>query len=632
MISQTYSGLERRGQARVCRSFLVHCRLGDRRGSHSLGTVDAWAYDFSSSGIRLYTLDPLPCSPTQLLSEGVSVECHVSQEEGTDESLQGKVVWVENPESQQPDDRDGPFYLGLSLGSDRLASTCLDHLLNLHPVPPNPSLEQLASLLEVSHLLTEAIELGHFLNLVLFIVNRLMNSKASSLLLVDPVTNELTFRMPVGPASRQLKEIRLKPNQGIAGWVAKEGKPVLVNNVEKDPRFDHAIDSLTGFKTQSILAVPLQDRNRIIGVIEVLNTDKEKQFTQEDVELLSAFAAHAAVALRNVQLVSAIKAEKRYLQGELEERYRTLIGTSSLMQETIRMVRTVAGSHATVLLLGESGVGKEIVARSLHAWSPRAHKPFMAINCAALSDHLLESELFGHEKGAFTGAHQQKKGLFEVAHGGTVFLDEIGDMKPELQAKLLRVLQDQEFERVGGIHPIRVDIRAIAATNQDLSAAVRAGRFRNDLLYRLNVVTIRVPPLRERRDDIPALATFFLHRYCQELKRPPMTIEPAALETFQRYDWPGNVRELENVIERAVVLTPGDRIRAKDLMLGVSDSTLESSTSLLDLPFHESVEVHKRALLQHAIAKAGGRKSQAAIALKLQPTYLSRLCKQLGFT
>ncbi len=302
------------------------------------------------------------------------------------------------------------------------------------------------------------------------------------------------------------------------------------------------------------------------------------------------------------------------------------------MQNAVRLARKAAGSPATVLLLGESGVGKEIMARSIHAWSPRAANPFLAVNCAALSDHLLESELFGHEKGAFTGAHQQKKGFFEVAHEGTIFLDEIGEMKPELQTKLLRVLQEHEFERVGGTHPIRVDIRVIAATNQDLAAAVRAGRFRKDLFYRLNVVTLTLPPLRERKEDLPPLANFFLNRFCRGMLQPPMMLAPETVETLQRYDWPGNVRELENAIERAVVLASDTTIQPTGLALGAASCEGTPAESLLNLPFHDSIEAHKRAVILHAIAKARGNKSKAAQALKLQSTYLFRLCKQLGIT
>jgi Nif-specific regulatory protein len=367
-------------------------------------------------------------------------------------------------------------------------------------------------------------------------------------------------------------------------------------------------------------------------VLEVLNTSKLKRFDQADLDLLTAYASHATVALRNAQLFSVIREENRLLQDSLDERYRTLIVESPAMRKVVETAEKAAKSQATILLLGESGVGKEILARSIHVWSPRAAKPFVAVNCVALSDHLLESELFGHEKGAFTGATQQKKGLLEMAQGGTIFLDEIGDMKPDLQAKLLRVLQDHEFERVGGTQPIRVDIRVIAATNQDLKTAVREKRFRKDLFFRLNVVAITIPPLRERREDIPALAQFFVARYSKDMKRLPMAIDPAAMKLLREYEWPGNVRELGNVIERAVVLAAEEVLRSADFVLEVPDSAENPAGQLMFLPFHHSVEEFKRLRLQEAIAKAGGSKVKAAKALELQPTYLSRLCKQMGVT
>jgi Nif-specific regulatory protein len=380
------------------------------------------------------------------------------------------------------------------------------------------------------------------------------------------------------------------------------------------------------------MAVPIPDHERTIGVIEVLNPVKGSQFNQEDLDLLTSLAAQAAVAIRNARLLASIREEKQYLQAEIEERYRTLIGESPRFRDAVAMARRAAASTATVLLLGETGVGKEMFARSIHAWSPRADHPFIAINCVALTDTLLESELFGHEKGAFTGAYQRKKGLLELANGGTVFLDEIGDMKPELQAKLLRVLQSHQFERVGGVQPIQADIRVIAATNQDLTAAVRDGRFRKDLYFRLNVITITVPPLRERREDIQPLAAFFVQSYCREMKRPPMTISRDALDLLCRHDWPGNVREMENVIERAVVLGAGPQIGPQDLSLSTKEAPGAITEVSLELPFHRAVLAHKRALIEQAIAQAGGKKAQAAASLHLHPTYFSRLCRQLGIS
>jgi Nif-specific regulatory protein len=632
MAAHRYTGPERRKDPRLRRSFLMQYRLWEGDQARPLGTGSAWAFDLCTHGIRLHTLGPLPCPAARLKTGHVRIDCQMPDHQSQEIWLSGQPIWTANPTPGHADEIHQTLYIGVAFKTDRSVSSAIKELLTFHPVPSNPSVDQLASLLELSHLLTSSIDLDHLLYLILVTANRLMSTDASSLLLVDPLTGELVFKVPVGPASEQLKEVRLKPDQGIAGWVVKERRPVLVNDVTSDPRFDRKTDTVTGYTTQSILAVPLQDRERVIGVIEVLNTAKEKKFEQADLELLSAFAAHASVALRNAQLVSNIKEENRYLQDALADRYRTLIAESRAMQQTVTLARKAAASPATVLLLGESGVGKEILARSIHAWSGRAAKPFLAVNCAALSDHLLESELFGHEKGAFTGAHQQKKGFFELAHEGTVFLDEIGEMKPELQAKLLRVLQDHEFERVGGTHPIRVDIRIIAATNQDLATAVRTGRFRKDLFYRLNVVTLTLPPLRDRREDIVPLANFFLARYCRDLMHPPMTLAPDTMDLLQKHDWPGNVRELENVIERAVVLASGYAIDPNDIALGTAPCEGVTAESLLDLPFHESVEAHKRAVLQHAIAKAGGNKSKASLALRLQTNYLFRLCKQLGIT
>jgi transcriptional regulator with GAF, ATPase, and Fis domain len=323
-------------------------------------------------------------------------------------------------------------------------------------------------------------------------------------------------------------------------------------------------------------------------------------------------------------------------QEEMHDRYRFVTGSSPAMQEVLSFARTAATAATTVLLLGESGSGKEVVARAVHRWGPRAEHPFVAVNCTALTAELLESELFGHEKGAFTGAVAQKKGKFELADGGTIFLDEIGDLAPNLQVKLLRVLQDKEFHRVGGIKTIRVNVRILAATNRNLAQAIPKGTFREDLYYRLNVASITLPPLRERREDIPMLARYFIEHSCLEVNRTVMDIEPAALECLQVYSWPGNVRELQNAIERAVVFAPGTLITAADLPAEVRKQTEPRAPLAVTLPglddtlaLAEATDAFLRAKVRRTLEVANGSQTEAARMLGLPQSNLSRLMKRL---
>jgi Nif-specific regulatory protein len=300
------------------------------------------------------------------------------------------------------------------------------------------------------------------------------------------------------------------------------------------------------------------------------------------------------------------------------------------MREVLDMIRLVADSSATVLIQGESGTGKELFARSIHNWSDRRLKPFVAINCAGLAKDLLESELFGHEKGAFTGAHQLKKGKLELAQAGTVFLDEIGDLALELQTKLLRFLQEREFERVGGTAPIAVDLRIIAATSRDLAAAIKAGLFREDLYHRLDVIALTLPPLRERKEDIPVLAAYFLERFASETKKHFSGITAEAREKLIAYAWPGNIRELANVIERAVVLGEGPELTVHHLparVVGAQPAVVSD-----ELSYHDAVNSYRRELIVRALASAQGNRATAAKSLGLHRTHLMKLLKALRIT
>jgi transcriptional regulator with PAS, ATPase and Fis domain len=312
---------------------------------------------------------------------------------------------------------------------------------------------------------------------------------------------------------------------------------------------------------------------------------------------------------------------------EAGERYRLVGGESAKMREAIETARKAAASKSTVLLLGESGTGKEVFARAIHNWSERKNEPFIAINCVGLSKDLLESELFGHEKGAFTGAHQLKKGKMELAHGGTVFLDEAGDISAELQTKLLRFLQEREFERVGGTQPIPVDVRVIAATNRELSGAIKNGRFREDLYYRLNVIPIQLPPLRQRKEDISLLAHFFLRRFADETKKKFSGISKEAETWLSTYDWPGNVRELANVIERAVVLGQGPEVTVADLSPRRESTVLSASSD--ELSYRHALDVARAEVIRRALLSTQGNRAAAARVLGLHKTHLLNLMKSL---
>jgi len=376
---------------------------------------------------------------------------------------------------------------------------------------------------------------------------------------------------------------------------------------------------------RSVLCVPLCGVKKTLGVIYLVAAPNVR-FEENHVNFVNAVAAIFAVALENAIHLKSLEGENSRLRNEIELEH-SLIGESAAMTEVMQFVARVAASDSTVLVRGESGTGKEMVARAIHRNSQRKDNPFVAINCAAITETLLESEMFGHERGAFTGATAMKKGRLEVANTGTLFLDEIGEMPPSLQAKLLRVLQNREFERVGGTRPIKVDVRFLAATNRNLEEAMKTGGFRPDLFYRLNVVSVTLPPLREHREDIPLLAMYFAAEYSDKCKRPLRGISPEARALLMSYSWPGNVRELANAIERAVVLGVGNTIVPEDLPEALLEAEAEASAGS---KYHKSINDLKKQLIVEAVERSGGMITEAAKLLGIHPNYLHRLIRNLN--
>ena len=409
---------------------------------------------------------------------------------------------------------------------------------------------------------------------------------------------------------------------------AGPGAPVdaSLQAVERAFREGCALVSANGKdRAAGLMAAPLPGRNRTLGVI-YLDSDVPGVFAAEHLQLLAAVGVVAGAALENALELSRVEEENRGLREEIRIRHE-MVGESPRMQEVYRLIARAAPTDCGVLVLGETGTGKELVARAIHRNSPRAAAPFIAINCAALTDSLLESELFGYERGAFTGAVTQKKGRIELADHGTLFLDEIGELPLALQGKLLRVLQTREFERVGGTRTIHVDVRIVAATNRDLRSLSASGAFRDDLYYRLNVVTIRLPALRERREDIPLLASYFLATRAAGARKVA-GISEKARSCLMAYDWPGNIRELQHAIESAVVLGADNLIQPEDLPEAVLEAIVDDVSG--EAGYHASVKQQKCKLILAALSQSGGRITEAARSLGLHPNYLHRLIRSLG--
>lgn len=456
----------------------------------------------------------------------------------------------------------------------------------------------------------------------------LLAADRASIFLWDRRTRTLVGRPALGVEGG---ELRIPETTGVVGQVIQSGRPQRVGQSHDQSEIDRQVDKQLGYRTRTLLCVPLHGRNgELFGAFEVLNK-REGNFSDDDEATLVELAEHAAVALENTQERVQLLDSRRQITEQAAQRI-SLVGQSPRIEALRSTVGRVAKTDLAVLVLGENGTGKEVISQMIHYHSPRRDQPFIAVNCAAISETLLESELFGHEKGAFTDAHDTRQGKFELASGGTLFLDEIGDLSLGGQAKLLRVLEQKEVVRVGGSTPIHTDARVIAATNQDLGVMVREKRFRQDLYFRLNVVVLESPPLRERQDDILVLAEHFLAEFCQRAHRKPMAISPAARQRLTVHTWPGNVRELRNLMERLAYLLPEDQIKAEDLAFILSSPSDSPAWVDLDLPLTQATDTFQIEYIKKAVARCRGNMTDAAKSLGLHRSNLYRKMRQLGMS
>jgi len=455
---------------------------------------------------------------------------------------------------------------------------------------------------------------------------RMMQAKASSLLLLDEDGETLKFEVTTGPKKQEIKKLELKIGQGIAGYVAKTGEPLLVKDVSKDRRWYKPISDTIDFKTKSIACSPLKIGADIIGVLQIIDRKDGHSFNTDDLNILNVFANVCSTAIHNARKVEGANRKNQELTERIVEIYQ-IVGQSNAVKKAVSDGLKVANTKASVLILGESGTGKELMARMIHMQSARKEFPLVVLNCGALTETLLEDELFGHEKGAFTGAAGLKKGKFELADKGTLFLDEIGEMSLNMQTRLLRVLQEGVYYRVGGSVSISVDVRVISATNRDIEKAVKEKTFREDLYYRLNVVQIKIPSLRKRQADILLLAYHFLENFKKEQSRPELDFSQKTLRVLEAYLWPGNIRELKNAIERAVIMCEGPMISPEDLPFAVGENHQDS---FQEQDLKQAILHFKKDFVTRTLRTVKGNRTHAAKILKIQRTYLSRLISDLG--
>jgi Nif-specific regulatory protein len=503
-------------------------------------------------------------------------------------------------------------------------------------MPTLKSIEEVTLLYEISEALNEHLELKKSLYKVLDILSSSMNMVRGTVTILDQLRNEINIIVAHGLPRSAMAKGKYKLGEGITGRVIQSGKGVAIPRISKEPLFlDRTATRKTkAFQELSFICVPIKKGRQVIGALSVDRPFDESYNLKEGQKLLSVVATMVARHVINLETIrlekEKLREENRKLRKELENKYRVtnIIGNSNKMRDVFQMISQVSQSNATVLIRGESGTGKELAAHSIHYNSHRAQNAFIKVNCAALPVNLIESELFGHEKGAFTGAIKQKLGKFELAHKGTIFLDEIGSLGLDVQAELLRILQEKEFERVGGHRTIKTDVRIIAATNKNLEEAVEESSFRGDLYYRLNVFPIYMPPLRERKTDVLLLADHFLERYARENAKDIRRFSTPAIDMLIEYHWPGNVRELENCIERAVLLCEEGVIHSyhlpPTLQTGVASDTLPA------VSLEDAVANLEREMIVDALKNTRGNISRAADILKTTIRIFSYKARKYG--
>ncbi len=498
---------------------------------------------------------------------------------------------------------------------------------------------ELNALYEISKLLGSSLNLRQNLRGVMRVLAEYLDMNRGTVALRS--RSEVSIIAAHGMTEEEIKRGRYRLGEGIIGRVAKLGSPIVIPNIGDEPLFLNKTGARQMIRKENIafLCVPIKFKNETLGVLSVDRLFGQKTISfEEDLRLLKIIAALIAQSVKLHQELErereAFIEEKEQLTRQLKGKYRVenIIGASERMQEVFEAVHRVAPAKATVLLRGESGTGKELVAKAIHFMSPRAKGPFIKFNCASIPEGLLESELFGHEKGAFTGAMNLRKGRFELADSGTIFLDEIGDLPVTLQPKILRVLQEREFERVGGERTLKADVRMVAATSRNLEEFVADGRFREDLYYRLNVVPIYLPPLRERKEDIPVLVDFFLARFNRENAKQ-VKLSPDVLNVFMDYEWPGNVRELENTIERLVVMGSGRTVGKADLPLNIRDLSIRAKyAAQISDALPSTIEDIEKTRIVDALNRTGWIQAKAARRLGITPRQIGYKIKRYGIT